>query len=210
MKSPRRMKVGLVLLFMGIGLMAGGVSMLLQPNVYRSVATVEAGRQPGSLTGYDPYFLLTEFEIIKSHDVLTNVIATLNLSESWGKKYNRGPRLSDSKTEKMIKRQLGLDHVNNTKFIEIGVYDDDPNEAAKLANAIAERYCEFRTEQFRRLAAEIPNPNERSQFEGPQIMVPAVCPMRPTRPDRYLEMLMMGFGSVLMAGGLIIYNYSED
>src|SRR5258706_12477361 len=44
-----------------------------------------ADRMGGS--GYDPYFIQTEFEVIQSEAVLGRVIKNLNLLEDWGKKY---------------------------------------------------------------------------------------------------------------------------
>src|SRR5712675_1526720 len=40
--------------------------------------------------GYDPYFIQTEFETIKSERVLSNVVARLDLKKDWGNKFNGG------------------------------------------------------------------------------------------------------------------------
>jgi succinoglycan biosynthesis transport protein ExoP len=88
---------------------------------------------------YDPYFIQTEFETIKSEAVLSNVIDNLNLNEAW-KRYNNGERLKSSKTLEFLKGRLALSPVRNTMFISIGVYSETPEEAATLANAVAEAY----------------------------------------------------------------------
>ena len=40
--------------------------------------------------GYDPYFIQTESELIRSEAVLGKVIKDLNLNEAWGKKQGGG------------------------------------------------------------------------------------------------------------------------
>ncbi len=54
----------------------------------------------------------------------------------------------------MLKRRLDIRQVPNTKLIEIGVTSSDPNEAATLANAVAESYSRYRTESRRALTSE--------------------------------------------------------
>src|SRR5437763_13203093 len=45
-------------------------------------------------TQYDPFFLQTEFEKIRSQKVLYKVIDNLKLNERWGERYNNGVALS--------------------------------------------------------------------------------------------------------------------
>lgn len=102
-------------------------------------------------SGYDPYFIATEFELIQSQLILGKVIALLNLNVEWGKKYAGGEALKTSETVEMLKRRIDLRPVRNTKLIEIRVYSENPNEASKLANAIAEAYRDYRKEDRRQL-----------------------------------------------------------
>lgn len=95
-------------------------------------------------TGFDPFFIQTEFEIIQDQAVLGNVIASLNLNEVWGKKYNGGEALKTSETMEFLKRRMSLTPVRNTMLIEITVYSEDRNEAAKIANALAHAYQDYR------------------------------------------------------------------
>ena len=96
---------------------------------------------------YDPYFIQTEFETIKSEAVLSNVINQLNLNEVW-KRYNNGERLKSSKTLEFLQGRLALSPVRNTMFISIGVYSETPEEAAILANAVAEAYKAHRLSEI--------------------------------------------------------------
>jgi len=51
----------------------------------------------------------------------------------------------------LLKRHIDLRPVRNTSLIEIRVYSDKPEEAAKIANTIAEVYRDYRVEQRKQL-----------------------------------------------------------
>jgi uncharacterized protein involved in exopolysaccharide biosynthesis len=93
---------------------------------------------------YNPYFIQTTFEIIQSQLVLSNVIATLNLNEVWGKKYASGKTLLMSETMELIKPRMALAPVRNARLIALSFTSTDPNEAAQIANAIAVSYRDYR------------------------------------------------------------------
>lgn len=129
------------------------------PKHYLSKASIKVDR-PGAdiaeftsrnMSGvYDPYFIQTEFEAIKSEAVLSNVIARLDLTKRWGVKFNNGERLKTSDTLDLLRARLDLRPVRNTMFIEIGVIMDKPDEAAELANVVAEAYRDHRLEEIKR------------------------------------------------------------
>jgi Mg-chelatase subunit ChlD len=99
------------------------------------------------MSAYDPYFVQNEFEAIQSEAVLGKVVKELNLNESWAKKYGAGNKLSTAQVVQLLKKNLDLRAVPNSSSIEIGVKSDKPEEAAKLANAVAEAYKSHRLEQ---------------------------------------------------------------
>ena len=101
-------------------------------------------------TGYDPYFIQTTFEIIQSDRVLSNVVAKMDLYTKWA---NSGEKLDSSEATAMLKRRLDLSAVPNTELIAIGVKDSNPQEAADLANAVANAYTEYRMEASRTVAS---------------------------------------------------------
>jgi capsular exopolysaccharide synthesis family protein len=105
-------------------------------------------------SGYDPYFIQTTFEIMQSQIVLSNVIAHLNLNEKWGTKYANGATLKTSETMEILKGRMSLAPVRNTKLIAITVYSPDRDEAARIANGIAEAYKNYRFETRRELTAK--------------------------------------------------------
>src|SRR5689334_6756035 len=85
------------------------VVTLMYPESYASSARIQVeqehpdigglGSQGNLGMGFDPYFLLTEFETIQSHAVLTKVIEAMDLRAKWGKKYNNGVAMNESDVE---------------------------------------------------------------------------------------------------------------
>jgi succinoglycan biosynthesis transport protein ExoP len=103
--------------------------------------------QPQSSSGYDLYFLLTEFETIKSKVILNEVINRLNLNQVWARRYGGGENLRSTETFQILKGSITLNPSRNTSLIEISVYSPDKKEAAIIANTIAEVYRDFRLER---------------------------------------------------------------
>ena len=101
-----------------------------------------------SQMSYDPYFIQTTFEIIQSDAVLGKVVDALKLDEAWANNYGGG-KLEKKTAIALLKKRLDLKPVRNTKLIEIGATSDQPEEAAKIANAVADAYRSYRLETRR-------------------------------------------------------------
>jgi capsular exopolysaccharide synthesis family protein len=128
------------------------VTLVLKPS-YRSVATIFVEKDTKDVDplmrqqvqqGFDPYFLATEFEKIQSKAVLYPVIVKNSLRSKWAARYNETQELSEQETFNLLLRNLDVRQSRNTSLIEIRVLDEDKNEAAVLANDIAESYKNFR------------------------------------------------------------------
>ncbi len=95
-------------------------------------------------SAYDPYFIQTEFEKIKSKTVLYKVIEELDLNRKWGDRYNNHALLKTTETYLLLSRRIDVRQTRNTTLIEIRVYSDakekPADEAAQIANKIAEVY----------------------------------------------------------------------
>jgi len=204
MKFPRSV-TGVFLLVVGGVLAAAGVLRMLERNEYKSVASVLVP-EPSKSSG--PYFLLSEFQKIQSRPVLSNAAKLLNLNEKWGNKYNYGRELSDSEVEERIKTHLDLQNVRHTRFIEIITYDDDPIEAAKLANAIAKGYSQFQRAEAQRRSTEAEN---AGMISDPMVTIMdlALPEMRPVRPNRYVAGVMLGCGMFLLIVGIVFLSGRE-
>jgi uncharacterized protein involved in exopolysaccharide biosynthesis len=136
-------------------IVATAITFIL-PESYASTARVKVESDAASVAAqpsYDPYFIQTEFEIIQSQLVLNSVIDKLKLNVAWGKKYFAGEPLTTGRTLEILKQRLQLAPVRNTKLIAITVYSDDKNEAAQIANAIAESYRDYRVSSRAKLLA---------------------------------------------------------
>jgi capsular polysaccharide biosynthesis protein len=103
--------------------------------------------ESGAMGGYDPYFIQTEFELIQSELILGKVIDNLDLNKEWGKKYANGERLKTSETLLLLKSRMDLRPIRNTSLIAITVFSEKADEAARIANAIADAYREGRLEE---------------------------------------------------------------
>jgi len=93
---------------------------------------------------YDPFFIQTEFEKIRSKTVLHKVITNLKLNQKWAERYNNGVPLKTADTFEYLLRKIDVRQTRNTSLIEIRVYSDAKDqpamEAAEIANEIAEVY----------------------------------------------------------------------
>jgi len=136
--------------FAAVFLVALGGSILitlLVPKTYRSTARVlvrYVAAQPQSTN----QLLQAEFEIIQSHAVLGKASEALGLSQRWGKIYNNGQPIDETSVEAMLRSRLELRPIRNTDVIEIRAFAESPDDAAKLANGLAEAYRGFREEQL--------------------------------------------------------------
>ena len=114
----------------------------INPDVYDT--TPMGGGQAYSDAPYDAYFIQTEFEIMQSEKVLGRVIDSLDLNNKWGVKYNGGTPLKTEETMQLLKQRMSLSPERNTKLIDITVYSEDKDDAARLANGIAQAYQDYR------------------------------------------------------------------
>lgn len=141
--------------------LTGTLVTFILPESFASTARIRVERDatdiPGMTespaTGYDPYFIQTEFEVIQSELVLSNVVQSLNLNLQWGRRYAGGERLKTREAMMILRSRMDLRPVRNTSLIEIRVFSESPDEAARIANAIAESYRDYRM-ALRKQAAE--------------------------------------------------------
>lgn len=127
------------------------------PVSYASTARIKIDRdrsdielqQTGNAMGfaYDPYFIQTEFEVIQSELILDQVIERLRLREVWGKTLAGGKPLKTEEARRFLKSKIDLATVRGTSLIAITVYSEKPEEAAEIANMIADVYSEYRREE---------------------------------------------------------------
>jgi succinoglycan biosynthesis transport protein ExoP len=109
------------------------------------VAIAEAHQQ---MLSTDPYFLTTQFKIIESYRILTNVIVNLHLTEKLAQQ-NGGTSWSIDETFDYLGRRLTVEQTRMTSLIEISVRNQSPELAALIANGVADSYKQFRIDQWK-------------------------------------------------------------
>lgn len=119
--------------------------------------------------GYNPFFLRTQYEIIQSKPILYQVIENLKLKEVWGEEYreDKAP-LPLPDAYRILKGSLKINQYRDTSLIDLQVYRRSPEEAARIANAVAHAYRDRRlsakTREVKR-AIEALNEELRKQQE---------------------------------------------
>ena len=151
-------KAVIILVFILISGTATFVTLLM-PKTYASHARIRVEHdttdipsltQQSSAGFYDPYFIQTEFEVIRSQTILDKVIADkdLNLNQKFTDKLHATTKLTTPETRKVLRDMIDLSAVRNTSLIDIFVYDEDANEAALIAQKIAEVYQQYRKDEW--------------------------------------------------------------
>ena len=96
---------------------------------------------------YDPYFIQTEFEAIQSEAVLDRVVKTLDLNTAWSQKFGSSEKIKTSQSRMILRHQLAISLIPNTNLIGISICNEDKMQAAKIANALAEAFRDYRQTQ---------------------------------------------------------------
>ena len=183
---------------------ASTARIMLTPNAPDTAGATAARPAPSS---YDPYRIQTELEVIQSEAVLDGVIEALDLVRKWGRRYGGGRDLERAETLALLRKRLELRPVRNANVIEIRVYDDKADEAAKIANEIAEAYRS-------RSAGSDPAGSRPDAFRVEIIdqATPALRPVRPNRPLNLVAAALVGilFGIAAAAARLTIFDRKQE
>ncbi|MBM3834050.1 MAG: polysaccharide biosynthesis tyrosine autokinase [Verrucomicrobia bacterium] len=151
-------KTVILAVFLLVVLTTTAVTFIL-PESFSSTVRIEVGKDTTDIApllmgaqtqvGFDPYFITTEFEKIRSKHVLYQVIDKLKLNEKWSKKFGIDGVLKTPETFLRLLSKVDVRQTRNTSLIEIRVYSDDPKEAADIANEIADTYKSLREEKMK-------------------------------------------------------------
>ena len=104
--------------------------------------------------GFDPYWLQDQFETIQSPSILYQVISNLHLNTLWGQKLKSEVDLRTDVSYALLKNNIDVRQVRNTSLIEIKAFSEDKNEAAVIANEIAEVYRKHRYDQRMKMSSK--------------------------------------------------------
>ena len=138
----------LCLLAFTLVVITASVVTYLMPRQYAAKVSMEVREADSAITVFsgtggqrlNPRFLTTQFQIIQHKEVLYPVIKGLELMKVWDQR-------SIEETYQKLRTAMDVREVRNSDFIEILVYDSDPQLAATIANRIAEEYQRKRIEE---------------------------------------------------------------
>jgi capsular exopolysaccharide synthesis family protein len=148
-------KTVILAVFLLVVITTTAVTFIL-PESYMSTARMEVQKDATDITplmpnqqsgSYDPYFLQTEFEKIRSQWVLLPVIDNLKLDEVWSKRFHTETKLKKMEAFALLKRQVDVQQAHNTSLIEVRAYSEDKQEAADIANEVVKVYKQRRLAQ---------------------------------------------------------------
>ena len=119
----------------------------LLPKTYTATAELQVFVRPYPFVGSFPPPAPTvsdedEIPIQESPDILLPVIRDLGLDKAWAKQMSKSgvEKLSEGEALAYMSKILKLDYMRGTKIIDLTVMSASPQEAADIANAIADRY----------------------------------------------------------------------
>jgi succinoglycan biosynthesis transport protein ExoP len=148
-------KTVILAVFLLVVITTTAVTFIL-PESYMSMARMEVQKDATDISplmpnpqssSYDPYFLQTEFEKIRSQWVLLDVIDALQLDVVWTKRFHLDSKLKRMEAFNLLKHQVDVQQARNTSLIEVRAYSEDKQEAADIANKVVEIYKQKRLEQ---------------------------------------------------------------
>ncbi len=176
-----------IAVFLLIAITSTVVTFIL-PESYASTARVSVDADPSG-----------GCNVIQSEAVLGPVIDKLDLKTVWGRRYNGGNALNATNAIQLLKKRMEVRPERNTSLIEITVFSEDRNEAAQIANAIADSYRNHSP------SADKPA-TSAPKIEIVDRATPGLAPVRPNKPLNIsvgvLAGIVLGFIAGKVAAGL--------
>ena len=171
LSRPASVKVALIT-FLVLSAISVAVIFVL-PKTYLAITRVDLVKKnsvPPTGT-YDPYYILTEFDLIKSDAVLVKVVTELRRSGLLNESDRSGQAIDVEVETRELLKKLYLRQYRSTTIIEIRYFHSDPKSAAKIANTIARVY-----------AAQDKTPSGPERIEVIDLAQPPTRPISPNVP----------------------------
>lgn len=133
--------------------LSGTCYTLMLPRIYMASTTIRVREDATDIdvfdrqivSGFNPYFLKTEFEVIQSRTILSSVLDKLNLQEKWSsREENKGGLIPRNVCMAILEQSVRVNQYRDTSLIEIQVFRDDQDEAMRIANEVANAYRAYR------------------------------------------------------------------
>lgn len=151
MTKPSKALHHFLVVFLCVFTLSVGVSMIntrLTPKAYAATARIaiesreDKPIRPNKRLNR-PAMLRKATAVVNSELILNRVIKELNLNEAWGKKYYSGENRKTWESLKILQGRMYVRPLADTTLIQVRIYDDNPAEAAILANAVARAYVGY-------------------------------------------------------------------
>lgn len=149
-----RIRWVLILLAFLLVLLTAAVVTYFQPREYLASVFIEVkstaqnmrifGNGDPNMPIHDPTLAPTVYQVIQRTGILYPVIEDLKLQDKWAK---GGIRPTREQAYQRLRGRLNVDEVRNTDLLQIGVFNQDPQEAADIANKIVAVYQNVRVEE---------------------------------------------------------------
>jgi len=147
-----RVRLPLIILVFLLVVITAAVVTNFMPKQYASTVTMQIKQSDTSFAvfsdrasgmSFDPRFLTTQFEIIQRKEMLYPVIDSLGLEQKWKGAYGFTGK---EQAYFRLRGMIDVREIRNTELIQIVVMSTDRQEAAEIANRIAEEYQRKRIE----------------------------------------------------------------
>jgi len=153
-----RLRKSLILTIFLLCLITSAVLTYFLPKQYSSTVRIEVqkdespvdilGNRSG-IQGWDPYYLTTQFRIITSWRILSQVVSNLNLTHVFAQQDQAGEQdWTPEMAEGFLYRKVGVDQTRGTSLIEISARNSDYNLAAQIANTVEDVYRQYRMDMW--------------------------------------------------------------
>lgn len=206
MNAKQGQRLGIILVLAGFAVGIPGFWLLIAHDHFEATARIQIEREqpPAPDTeirkdslNSDPYYIPNPLEVIRSENVLGRVINALHLDAEWGNRFAEGRKLNPIETLNLLRQCMRLRTVQNTLLVDVGVISEDPVEAAKIANAIAQACCDYQLED--QIKRSLP------QSSSVAIIARAEPPTSPIAPNRTLGKVLLGVGVLLLVCGFVTF-----
>jgi capsular polysaccharide biosynthesis protein len=166
MKSKVALRIVLIL---GLALCAAWLCLFLWPTRYRATVRLMVAHKTNPAIFSDAWFIQTEFEVIQCDLILSNAVKRLDLLATGANK-----KASLDEVMRRLRRQMNSRAIKED-VLEISITDGNHDEAARTVNAIAETYCDYRAEQYRKMLKEA-SESEKHELEAFHDVVRIIAP----------------------------------
>ncbi|MBI1177052.1 hypothetical protein GC207_06385 [bacterium] len=205
MPSKRRFSICHTAIILALGLCGTGFWLLTRPDQYRATTQVRV-REIRIARAFGSFFPQEEEEHIRSNPVLLRVIDGAKLDEKWSGKFGEGRMLTRSNLVGLLRKRIEVQFQNGTGYFDINLTDDDPREAAQIANLVAESYRDFMREQQQQLKLQgvktlDPNP----ELPLVRIVYLATPPLSPIGHSRLTGAILSSGGVIVLATGIYLF-----